>query len=119
MYYSHILPHYNSQQYYELIGKYPQFNEGWDDAAPSFSYGDPLSAKLLYYSGERGKANTYYTTASTYIAIAMVNHVVSVVDAVLTAGSYNRGLHASVGSQTIPAYGGYATVPALQISWGL
>ena len=119
MYYSHVLPHYNSQQYYELIGKYPQFNEGWDDAAPSFTYGDPLSAKLQYYSVERGKANTYYTTASTFVAIAIVNHVVSVVDAVLTAGSYNRGLHASVGSLTVPAYGGYTAVPALQFSWGL
>jgi hypothetical protein len=119
MYYSHQLPAYNTQQYYELIGKYPQFNQGWDDAPPSFNYGNQLSAELLYYSGQRGQANTYYTTASTYVAIALVNHIVSAVDAVLTAGSYNRGLHASVGSQRVPAYGGYANVPALRLSWGL
>jgi hypothetical protein len=119
MYYSHVLPAYNSQQYYELIGKYPQFNQGWDDAPASFNYGNQLSAELQYYSGERGKANTDYTTASTFIAIAVVNHIVSGVDAALSAGSYNRGLHASVGSQRIPAYGGYATVPVLRLSWGL
>ncbi len=118
-YYSHMLPAYNTQQYYELIGKYPQFNQGWDDAPPSFTYGNQLSAELLYYAGERGKANTDYTTASTFVAIALVNHIVSAVDAALSAGSYNRGLHASVGSQTIPVDGGYATVPVLRLSWGL
>ena len=118
-YYSHMLPQYNTQQYYELIGKYPQFNQGWDDAPPSFTYGNQLSAEILYYSGQRGQANTYYTTASTYVAIVLVNHIVSAVDAVLSAGSYNRGLHASVGSQRVPASGGYTTVPALHLSWGL
>jgi hypothetical protein len=118
-YYSHVLPAYNTQQYYELIGKYPQFNQGWDDAPPSFSYGNQLSPELLYYSGQRGQANTDYTTASTFVAIAFVNHVVSAVDAALTAGSYNRGLHASVGSQTIPSYGRYTTVPVVRLSWGM
>lgn len=120
MYYSHVLPQYNSQQYYELIGKYPQFNQGWDDVqGKPFTYGNQLSAELLYYSGERGKANTYYTTASTFVAIAFVNHVVSAVDAALTAGSYNRGLHASVGSQAVPSSGGFTEVPVLRLSWGL
>jgi hypothetical protein len=119
MYYSHQLPAYNTQAYYELIGKYPQFNQGWDDAPPSFNYGNQLSAKLLYYSDQRGQANTYYTTASTFVAIAVVNHVVSAVDAALTAGSYNRGLHASAGSQTIPSDRGLVTVPALCLRYGL
>ena len=119
MYYSHLLPPYNTQQYYELIGKYPQFNQGWSDAPPAFTYGDPLSAELTYYSGQRGQANTYYTTASTYVSLVLLNHVVSAVDAALSAGSYNRGLHASVGSQTVPVQGGYAAVPVLRLSWGL
>ena len=119
MYYSHQLPAYNTQSYYELIGKYPQYNQGWDDAPPSFNYGQQLSAELLYYSGQRGQANTYYTTSSTFVAIAVVNHVVSAVDAALTAGSHNRGLHASVGSQTIPSDRGLVTVPALCLRYGL
>ncbi len=120
MYYSHNLPAYNTQQYYELIGKYPQFNQGWDDVqGKAFTYGDQLSSELLYYSGQRGQANTYYTTASTFVAIAFVNHVVSAVDAALTAGSYNRGLHASVGSQAVPSYGGLVAVPVLRLTWGM
>ena len=30
--YTHRLPNYGVQQYYELIGKYPEFSRGWDDA---------------------------------------------------------------------------------------
>ncbi len=118
-YYSHQLPAYNTQSYYELIGKYPQFNQGWDDSPPSFAYGNPLTPELLYYSGQRGLANTYYVRSSLYVGITVVNHVVSAIDAVLTAGSYNRGLHASVGSLTIPAVGGIVMVPAFCVKYGL
>ncbi len=33
--YTHQLPYYGQQQYYELIGKYVQFYAGWDDATDS------------------------------------------------------------------------------------
>ena len=118
-YYSHILPAYNSQQYYELIGKYPQFNQGWDDAPSSFAYGGTRSGEALYYDGQRGQANTYYTTASTFVGIALVNHVVSAVDAAFSAGSYNKGLHASVETRPVPTqYGGYTAVPVVHLAWG-
>jgi len=118
-YYSHILPAYNTQQYYELIGKYPQFNQGWDDAPPSFAYGGTRSGEALYYDGTRGQANTYYTTASTFVGIALVNHVVSAVDAAFSAGSYNKGLHASVETRPVPTqYGGYTAVPVVHLAWG-
>jgi hypothetical protein len=117
-YFSHTLPVYGEQQYFELIGKYPQFNQGWDDAGPSFNYGDPLTPRFLYYAGERGKANTYYETASTVVAVAIVNHVVSAVDAAFTAGSYNSGLHADVGMKTIPADLGMHDVPVLSLRYG-
>ena len=118
-FYSHILPAYNSQQYYELIGKYPQFNQGWDDAPPSFAYGGTRSTEALWYDGQRGQANTYYTTASTFVGIVLVNHVVSAVDAALSAGSYNRGLHASVETLPVPTqWGGYTAVPVVHLAWG-
>jgi hypothetical protein len=116
-YFSHVLPPYGEQQYFELIGKYPQFNQGWDDAAPTFTYGDPLTTEFLYYSGERGKANTYYDRASTMMAIVVVNHIVSAVDAALTAHSYNNSLHASVGARTVPTDRGWRTVPALSLRY--
>ena len=115
-YYSHTLPPYNDQQYYELIGKYPQFNQGWDDAPTIFAYGDPVTAQFLYYSKERGRANDYYTTASTFVVVAVVNHVLSAVDAAWSAGSYNR-VHAKVGMQTVPARDHLARVPVVTLSY--
>jgi len=40
--FSHELPTYNTQQYYELIGKYSQFKYGWDTyvAKDGTRYGD-------------------------------------------------------------------------------
>jgi hypothetical protein len=117
-YYSHVLPPYGEQQYYELIGKYPQFNQGWDDAPPSFNYGDPLTARFEYYSAERGKANDYYNTASTMVAIAVVNHVVSMIDAAFTTAGYNRRLRAEAGSMTLPVPGGVQSVPSMTLRYG-
>ncbi len=40
--YSHQLAPFNDQQYYEMIGKYQQFNPGWNDFnySDAYSYGD-------------------------------------------------------------------------------
>lgn len=115
-YYSHVLPPYNDQQYYELIGKYPQFNQGWDDAPPSFKYGDPVTARLTYYSKERGKANDYYNSASTFVVIAVVNHIVSALDAAWSAGSYNSS-HARIGLQMLPSQGMGVRIPAVKVTY--
>jgi hypothetical protein len=121
--YSHNLPHYGEQQYYELIGKYEQFYEGWDDANYNLpGYYDVakanLSSQFLWYSGERGKANNYYTTASTFVTVAIVNHVLSAIDAAWSAGSFNR-VHAEVGLQTVPAGGYVVSVPVVKIRYGI
>jgi hypothetical protein len=116
-YYSHTIPNYGEQQYYELIGKYPQFNQGWDDAPPTFNYGDQLTARFVYYADERGKANRYYETATTMVTIAIVNHVISSVDAAFSAGAYNRGLHAEMGVRTIPTAAGPRTVSVLNLRY--
>lgn len=115
-YYSHILPPYNDQQYYELIGKYPQFNQGWDDAPASFNYGEPLTQRFVYYSGERGKANDFYNSASTFVTIAIINHVVSALDAAWSAGSYNRA-RAQIGLQTLPSQGMGVRIPAVKLTY--
>ncbi len=113
-YYSHTLAPYNDQQYYEMIGKYPQFNQGWDDAPPNFSYGDPVTPRFHFYSLERAKANDYYTTASTYVTIAVVTHVLSAADAAWSAGSY-RGVHAKVGFEPLRGSLDFVRVPTLRV----
>lgn len=91
--YSHKLPSFGEQQYYELIGKYPQFNSGWSDFGDEntpYKYGDPITEKFKYYSRERGKANDYYNIASKAVVIIIVNHIVSAFDAALSANRYNK-----------------------------
>jgi hypothetical protein len=111
-YYSHRLPYFGEQQYYELIGKYPQFNVGWDDFGNEntpFVYGDPLTSNFLYYSSERGKANDYYNVAAKAVLIVIVNHILSAVDAALSATSFNKEIeaHASLEKTNIGFYNVY------------
>ena len=102
-YYSHQLPTYRSQQYYELIGKYPQFAVGWyefsgTDLNKPFIYGDPLPKQFLDYSVMRGKANDFYDVAAKAVLVVVVNHIVSAIDAAWTTHNFNKNLdlHASI-----------------------
>jgi hypothetical protein len=116
-YFSHTLPQHGEQQYYEEIGKYPQYNTGWNDGAYNpgdFQYGDPLTANFLNYSQQRGEANTYYNRATTAVTLAVVNHVLSALDAGWTASSHNT-IHASVQMNTDRA--GVAMHPVLKIGY--
>lgn len=118
--YSHKLPAFGDQQYYELIGKYPQFNAGWSDFGDEttpYKYGDPLTAKFLYYSKERGKANDYYNIAAKAVVVVIINHVLSAVDAALAANRYNKSLNMSVDIKKTNL--GYSTefYPQLNVSY--
>jgi hypothetical protein len=124
-YYSHTLPPFGDQQYYELIGKYQEFYQGWDDADPSLTTYEQISNKLhssatnmIYYSKERGKANDYYSTASTWVKVAIINHIVNAGYAALSARWYNKA-HAELGMQQVPTMGGMAYVPTLTVKVGL
>ncbi|MEN8192273.1 MAG: DUF5683 domain-containing protein [Bacteroidota bacterium] len=101
-YYSHQLAPFDDQQYYEMIGKYQQFNPGWKDFDyhDPYTYGDPLTPTFYWYADERGKANHYYDVASTAVIVVIANHVLSAVEAALAANSYNRSLTANVSIQS-------------------
>ena len=91
--YSHQLAPFGDQQYYEMIGKYDQFNVGWNDFnGGNFHYGDPVTSNFHFYAGLRGKANDYYSIASTAVIVIIVNHLASTVDAIITANGYNSDL---------------------------
>lgn len=119
--FSHQLAPYQDQQYYEMIGKYQQFNAGWDDfsepAGNPFDYGDKLTDRFNYYSGERGKANEYYDIAGGMVLVIVVNHVLSAADAALSAKWYNEkmNLNMSLHKENI----GYASLyyPKLNVSY--
>ncbi len=96
--YTHDLPYYGQQQYYELIGKYDQFSRGWDDADLT-DVGIPIvrnSKEMTAYSVARAQANYSYDVASTFVSVAVINHVLSAVDAFWSATRFNQTLHAEI-----------------------
>ena len=88
--FSHRLPPYGDQQYYELIGKYHQFTAGWDDYIGG-NISD-FTPHLLYYAHEQAKADDYYNVASKAVIGLYINHFLSVLDAVWVTVDYNKSL---------------------------
>jgi hypothetical protein len=118
--FSHVLPGYGEQQYFELIGKYPQFRAGWDDSDPNdnniYRPKDSLSAHSKWYMVERGKANDYYDMATTCVSIIIANHLVSMLDAVLCAYLYNKA-HINMTFEPMRgAFGNITLNPRLNLS---
>ena len=105
---SHHLPDEQTQQYYEMTGKYNQFAWGWDDALlrgdslESFGPGTmqpitgdsttPSSARRMIYEGMRDDANSKYDRADKMIMIAIVNRLFSGFEAFFSARKINQRL---------------------------
>jgi hypothetical protein len=99
--YSHRLPVDDAgnpifnHEYYENIGKYDQFQVGWDDIGLNFPpppLGESfVSANRTFYLNLRKKSNDYFTTASTIAMVSIANHIISAFDAAILAKKYNRG----------------------------
>jgi uncharacterized protein DUF5683 len=92
--YSHSLPSTHTQQYYEMIYKYPhQFANGWSDAGfltPYLPDASDLPNTARYYRDLRNLTEEYYDVAKGATMAALVNHVISAFDAALAAKAYNR-----------------------------
>ncbi len=114
-YFTHFLPPHGNQQYYELIGKYPQFRQGWDDspyAKGNTNYVDFMDYSTTnsgYYMGQRGKANSLYAVASTAVGVVLVNHFASAIEAAIWAHSHNKNITAHVSMSKLPIGFGYQT----------
>lgn len=108
-YFSHQLPAYGQQQYYELIGKYPEFREGWNDENPTYvSYDQLQPATNLsgYYMDQRGLANNLYGVAGTAIDVLIANHFLSAIEAAIWAHGHNKFLQTSLSVTPVPVPGG-------------
>lgn len=93
--FTHNLPERPEQQYYELVGKYPQFLSGWDDAGalgPQDVIDSNVSPEFLGYRDMRGKANSLYAVASTATYVLVANHVLSALEAAWSAAVKNSNL---------------------------
>lgn len=76
-----------SQQYYEQIGKYNKFQEGWDDYDPTSL---SLSATRQTYVNMRHNMNQAYKLATWIAGAVLFNHVISGIHAALLVKSDNK-----------------------------
>ncbi|MEQ9310871.1 MAG: hypothetical protein RLN90_15540 [Balneolaceae bacterium] len=94
--FSHVVQDYGSQQYYELMSKYYQFQPGWRDfhetriaegANHNYRYPWDVSMLTLNFIEGRDRAeefNNNYRQAGNILKLMMVNHIVSAFDAYFT-----------------------------------
>lgn len=112
--FSHTLPDYGSQQYYELISKYYQYQAGWKDYN---SFHDNLGhtgsayserylidrngayASPLFFEGvdRAHQFNDDYRTGRNILSLLIVNHVISAFDAYFTLKIRQNRIEASPG----------------------
>jgi hypothetical protein len=107
--FTHRLPVYGEQQYYELIGKYKQFSKGWDDEPDEFDHTTP-EAKYYYYAEQFNLADKYYINAGRWVTVIVANHVLSALDAAWSASRHNRALHADLNIRMEPSPIGFVPV---------
>jgi hypothetical protein len=115
--YSHQLPSYGQQQYYELIGKYPQYSHGWDTSNPTDSDFHTLTNQFLWYAHQRGLANEYYKTGSFGVGLLYVNHVLSALDAVWSMDKYNKIIAMNVRLNGVQMTDHVELIPTLNLSF--
>ena len=116
--YSHNLATFGTQDYYEIIGKYPQFSHGWDTSNPNDTDFHILTPQFLWYSHQRGLANSLYTTGNTAIIALYINHFLSLLDAVWSAHSYNSSLALNMRVNNSNIAGQIGLTPTINLSYG-
>jgi hypothetical protein len=114
---SHKLPKHGDQQYYELIGKYPQFSHGWNKADINDPNYHNIPDEMLIYSSMRGDANDFYTVARTAVIGIYLNHFLSALDAIWSVSSYNKNLAVKVRMENIQLADHAEFYPKLYLSY--
>jgi hypothetical protein len=88
-YWTEHLPDTKNQEYYEMIGKYDQFNAGWRDVGYMGDM-DDYSALRNSYIDMRHNSNKLFDKAKYSIMAVLANHLLSAFDAAWTAKRYNQ-----------------------------
>lgn len=86
--FTHHLPNFMTQQYFEMIGKYDQFLYGWADT--DYDTGDSTSELRDSYLGMRENANNKFDRARNFAIISIANRMISAFDAALSARKLNK-----------------------------
>ena len=93
--FSHVMPDYGSQQYYELISKYYQYGPGWNDFATQYQLnwdGSGMPENFILGARLANDFNDSYRLAGNMVSFLILNHIVSAFDAYLTVKINNRKL---------------------------
>lgn len=115
------LPANKNQQYYEMIGKYPQFRYGWNDITTSYyidnqgkkqlynpalvdSMGNPkgnyslvpISPNQSHYMDMRYQSNKNLKRGISGVQLMIINRIVSAIDASRLAYHHNKGLESEL-----------------------
>ena len=115
--YSHKLPPYGAQQYYELIGKYNQYSSGWDEFNPATDGFRDVPKILQDYAQMRGEANDAYNVAAKAVIGIYINHLLSAIDAAWSATTYNKNIAVKMRVQNLQLAGRIEFVPTLNIRY--
>jgi hypothetical protein len=98
--FSHDLPDYGSQQYYELMSKYFQFAPGWRDYRNDIHNVNAGMAGMnpmwLNHTRLEERFNDSYRFAGNMLTLLVVNHVVSAFDAYFTVKLRNHRLESGM-----------------------
>lgn len=120
--FSHQLPPFGEQQYYELIGKYQNFVTGWADADLSVvnrnNYGSYKTEMFIGYSYDRQKANDYYNKGTTSLTLVVLNHLLSSADAAWSVSMFNKDLKVKAGlkmKEDHTYYGQKKVIPVAEV----
>ncbi len=87
-----------TQQYYEMIGKYAEFVTGWEGTRNDLTFGELMGYRQDEvpiaddYMDMRAESNDLFSLARTGTTIAMVNHLLSAIDAAWSAKIKNNRL---------------------------
>ena len=105
--FSHTLPDFSEQQYYELVGKYYQFAPGWEDypawrqengeytvaidpsmTGPNDSRPN-VSPRFFEYANDHAHANDVLRRASRVTTLLIATHFISAIEAAVSAKLHN------------------------------
>lgn len=93
--FSHVMPDYGSQQYYELISKYYQYGPGWNDFNTKYQLywdGSGMPQNFVLGANMAEDFNDSYRLAGNMVSFLILNHIVSAFDAFLTVKIKNKKL---------------------------
>lgn len=101
--FSHKLPYFGEQQYYELIGKYFQYAPGWDDYNGADDPDEDVngvkvnaSENFWAYADAHQTSQKWLRYASRLSSLILLNHVFSAIDAGISARLHNLRVQPSV-----------------------